>query len=115
MLETWIAGIVLFIIIIGAIAGLALITKSTRCSPEGIGRIERKGIKLKDKLISITVVTGDETGIWNIGELEYSRTQFCTEWLEANPSNRNRLAQFLYWLAAACQQSQPPFGQQMIK
>lgn len=69
--------------------------------------------KLESKeLINITVVTDDSTGIWSPGELDFGRTQFCMEWLKVDPENRNKLAQFFYWLAAACQQSQPPFGQQ---
>ncbi len=63
----------------------------------------------KIELLSITVVTDDETGMYAIGELDFGVSGHCKPWFEADPKNRKILTEFLTFLALACKQSRAPF------
>lgn len=60
------------------------------------------------KLIKITVVTDDDTGIYDIGEMDYSVPYATKEWA-VDPGNREKLAAWLDDLALMCRNAEPPF------
>lgn len=60
-------------------------------------------------LLKVTIVTDDDTGIYNIGELDFGILGPCYQYIE-NPENRERLADWLQMLADRCRNSQTPFG-----
>jgi hypothetical protein len=61
-------------------------------------------------LLKVTIVTDDETGVWNIGDLDFGILGTCYQYIEKKPENRERLADWLQMLADRCRNSQPPFG-----
>ena len=60
------------------------------------------------KLITITVVADDDTGIYGVGDMDYSMPYATKEWV-AIPENREKLAGWLNELALACRRTEPPF------
>jgi len=62
-------------------------------------------------LLTVSVVTDDSTGIWEIGELEFGVKGTCLEYLNRKPENRNKLANWLEMLARKCRSEQAPFQQ----
>jgi hypothetical protein len=68
---------------------------------------KEKGMK-DETLLKITVVTDDSTGIYNIGDLDYSRPTRCLDFLD-KPGNRKRFADWLRKLADAAEHGKPPF------
>lgn len=61
-------------------------------------------------LLTVTEVTDDDTGIYNIGELEFGIRGTCYQYVAKKPENRERLADWLQMLADRCRNSQSPFG-----
>lgn len=57
-------------------------------------------------LLSIEVVTDDDSGIYAIGELDYRVPCDAVEWIE---KKRADLASWLRHLAVCCETRQPPF------
>lgn len=53
-------------------------------------------------LLTVTIVTDDETGVWNIGDLDYSILGTCRQYIETSLENRERLADWLQMLADRC-------------
>ncbi len=64
-------------------------------------------------LLTVSVVTDDSTGIWDVGELEFGRTGACLEYLNREPENKNKLADWLEMLAQKCRDGQAPFYQEV--
>ena len=60
-------------------------------------------------LLTVSVVTDDSTGIWQVGELEFGVVGTCREYINREPENRNKLADWLQMLADKCRLSQAPF------
>ena len=60
-------------------------------------------------LLTVSVVTDDSTGIWDIGELEFGVRGTCLEYINRKPENRNELAGWLEMLAQKCREGQAPF------
>jgi len=60
-------------------------------------------------LLTVTVVTDDDTGIWKVGELEFGVRGTCQEYLKREPENRDKLADWLQMLADKCRSDQAPF------
>lgn len=60
-------------------------------------------------LLKITVVTDDDTGTYQVGELDFGKTGHCEPFLK-QPGNRQRLVDWLRWLANACENGEPPFS-----
>lgn len=61
------------------------------------------------KLVEASVVTDDDTGIWSIGEMEYGVPGTTVPWLESDPGNRKKLAEWLRMLADNCEAKKAPF------
>lgn len=65
---------------------------------------------MRDKpLIEITVCLDDSTGNYQPGEMDYNIPVTTDEWIKI-PSNREKLANYLYKLACDCRDSKRPFG-----
>ena len=60
-------------------------------------------------LLTVSVVTDDSTGIWQVGELEFGIRGTCLGYLAKEPENRNKLADWLEMLAQKCRDEQAPF------
>lgn len=60
-------------------------------------------------LLTVTVVTDDDTGMYQIGELDFGIRGTCGNYIE-KPENREKLANWLQMLADRCRNSQSPFG-----
>lgn len=60
-------------------------------------------------LLEITVITDDDTGIYEIGELDFRRTSYCNDFLEKD-GNRKKFADWLRWLADAAENHTSPFA-----
>lgn len=61
----------------------------------------------RNEIISIHVIADDDTGIYQIGEFDFSVPATAHEFL--NP-RREQFATFLRGLADAAEQGAPPFG-----
>ncbi len=59
-------------------------------------------------LLEITTVTDDNTGIWQIGELDFGKTGYCEDFLE-KPGNREKFVAWLRMLADAAENGKSPF------
>jgi len=65
---------------------------------------------MRDKiLLTVSVVTDDSTGIWDVGELEFGVRGACQEYLDREPGNRDKLADWLEMLSKRCRAKQAPF------
>ena len=62
------------------------------------------------RLVSATVITDDETGCYDEGELDFGIPSTTVPWLEAEPGRRQKLADWLRWLAERCEKSESPFA-----
>lgn len=70
---------------------------------------------MKDQiLLKVTVITDDETGIYQTGELDFSIPSNTDNWLQ-EPVNRKKLADWLQWLSNQCRKSLPPFEPKMTE
>jgi hypothetical protein len=68
---------------------------------------------MRDKtLLRITVITDDDTGIHQIGELDFGIPISTNDWLEKT-DNRKKLADWLLWLSNQCRDSKSPFEPRM--
>ena len=66
---------------------------------------------MQDKvLLKVTIITDDDTGCYDVGELDFRVPLTTNDWLQSDPKNRTRLTEHLRWLAAACEEERPPFG-----
>jgi hypothetical protein len=61
-------------------------------------------------LLSVTRIVDDSTGCYNVGDLDFSVPCSTDEWLEKSPNNRQKLSEWLRWLASRCEEKRPPFG-----
>lgn len=61
------------------------------------------------KLVEASVVTDDSTGNYSVGELDFGIPGTTVPWLEAKPERRKKLADWLRWLADACEKGERPF------
>lgn len=59
-----------------------------------------------NKLLSIYVITDDDTGIYQIGELDFGKTGHCEDYLV---SNRAKFVAWLRWLANSAEDGTDPF------
>lgn len=59
-------------------------------------------------LLTVNLITDDDTGIYQIGELDFGITGMCKKYIE-KPKNRTKLADWLQWLANQCRQNKSPF------
>jgi len=66
------------------------------------------------ELLSITVITDDSTGIYQVGELDFGVSYTTKDWLDKS-GNREKLAYFLQWLSNQCRNSQTPFTPRMTQ
>ena len=64
-----------------------------------------------EKLLYVSRVVDDSTGIWQVGELEFGVYGTCTEWLKNQSARRDKLADWLQMLADACRNYEAPFGE----
>lgn len=60
-------------------------------------------------LLTVSVVIDDDTGIWEIGELEFGIKPACLSYLNDEPENSDKLADWLEMLAQKCRARQTPF------
>ena len=60
-------------------------------------------------LLTVTEVTDDSTGIWEVGELEFGIMAACGKYLESHQENRKKLADWLLMLSNKCRASESPF------
>jgi hypothetical protein len=66
---------------------------------------------VKDRqLFEVSVVVDDDTGIWDIGELDYGVPVETSDWLDAVPGRRARLAAYVRNLANSIESGRPPFA-----
>lgn len=63
----------------------------------------------KQELLKISVHTDSDTGVYSIGEMDFSVPLTTQEWLETE-GNRVKLSDWLRWLADSCEQNSPPFS-----
>lgn len=61
------------------------------------------------KLVEVSVVTDDSTGNYSVGELDFGIPATTYDWLKAQPDRRQKLADWLRWLADACEKKTRPF------
>ena len=61
----------------------------------------------REEIVSIQVITDDDTGIYDIGEFDFSVPATAHQWLKGR---REQFATFLRGLADAAEQGAPPFG-----
>ncbi len=61
------------------------------------------------QLFYVSVVTDDETGIYNIGEFDYGVPATTQNWLAANPEKRKPLAEWTRMLADRIESGEAPF------
>ncbi len=61
------------------------------------------------KLLSVEVITDDETGAYGVGELDYSIPASLYAWLEEDAANRQRLSDWLFDLALRVDACEAPF------
>lgn len=59
-------------------------------------------------LLKIIVITDDDTGLYQIGELDFGKSGHCEKYLE-NAKSRQVLVDWLRWLADAAENGTPPF------
>jgi hypothetical protein len=52
-------------------------------------------------LLKVTVITDDETGIYEVGQLDFGLPYKTHKYLET-PKNREKLADWLKWLSDQC-------------
>jgi hypothetical protein len=65
---------------------------------------------MQDKiLLTVSVVTDDDTGVWEVGELEFGILGPCREYLKQEPENRDKLADWLLMLSEKCRSKESPF------
>jgi len=67
---------------------------------EAVG-IQRMCEAKREPLVGVTVIADDETGMYDIGELDFAVHGNCESWLEQDKRNRSRLVEHLRWLANA--------------
>lgn len=68
---------------------------------------------MQDKvLLKVTVVTDDDTGIYQIGELDFGIPYTTHDYLK-DTKNREKLADWLKWLSEQCRKSKSPFEPMM--
>jgi len=60
-------------------------------------------------LLTVTVVTDDSTGMYDVGELDFGIRHPCIQYLNREPENRNKLANWLEMLAQKCRDGKAPF------
>ncbi len=63
---------------------------------------------LRNILLKVTVVMDDDTGMYQIGELDFGKTCHCESFLE-KPDNRKKLVEWLRWLADTAEGGTEPF------
>lgn len=61
-------------------------------------------------LLTITVHTDCDSGVYQIGEMDFSLPHPTLDWLSAEEGNREKLAGWLEWLGDSCRKDYPPFG-----
>ena len=61
-----------------------------------------------ETLLEITVITDDETGLYQVGDLDYGIPIACHRYLTI-PGNRQKLADWLYKLSELCRNGKSPF------
>lgn len=59
-------------------------------------------------LLTITTVTDDDTGMYQIGELDFGIMGHCEPFLK-KPGNRAKFVAWLRWLADAAENGESPF------
>ncbi len=59
-------------------------------------------------LLKITTITDDDTGIYEIGEMDFGKTGHCEKFL-AKDGNRKKFVDWLRWLADAAENGNAPF------
>lgn len=59
-------------------------------------------------LLKITIITDDDTGLYQIGELDFGKSGHCEKYLE-NSKSRQVFVDWLRWLADTAQNGAPPF------
>lgn len=70
---------------------------------------------MKDqKLICVTVVTDDDTGMYDVGEMDFSVPWSTQAWLDRE-GNRAKLADWLAELSRLCRDSAPPFTGEEVR
>ena len=60
----------------------------------------------KRKILSVEIVTDDETGIYTMGEFDFGIPTTTHEWLddpEHGTRRRSQLAHFMHWMAVEIQ------------
>lgn len=60
------------------------------------------------KLLEVTVVTDDDTGIYGIGDMDFGIPMETFDWVQ-RPGNREKLADMLGFLALAVRHGTQPF------
>jgi hypothetical protein len=66
---------------------------------------------MQDKiLVSATVITDDDTGCYEVGELDYRVPAITIDWLNHEPGRREKLAKHLERLAISCRAGESPFN-----
>ena len=64
-------------------------------------------------LLTIKVHIDDDTGMYQVGELDYGVSMFAKNWVQEKTHgqcNRESLVNWLEHLADACKNNRPPFG-----
>jgi hypothetical protein len=71
--------------------------------------MRQKEKSMRDQiLLTITVITDDDTGIYQVGELDFGKTGHCETFL-AKAENREMFVEHLRWLADAAENGTSPF------
>ena len=61
-------------------------------------------------LLKITVISDDDTGVYDIGDLDFEKPEYCDRYLEKE-QNRKKFVKWLRWLADAAENRKAPFSE----
>ena len=64
----------------------------------------------RKKIVSLLRVTDCDTGMYEVGELDFCVPVIAVDWLEVKPERRAAVAKELRWLADRCEASEAPFN-----